>query len=563
MEMKPRRSLIASLALAALPFANAGLSAQPAARGPAPARAAPSGPPRLVVVISVDQFSADLFAEYRPHFTGGLRRLSDQGIVFPSGYQAHAATETCPGHSTILTGSRPARTGIIANTWFNPSQTRQDKAIYCAEDERVPGSTSRNYTESDLHLRVPALGDYMHGAQRASRVVSVAGKDRAAIMMGGHTPDQIWWWRDRDKAFVSYAGREAPETVRRANAALTARLAQAREGLEVPSFCAARGRAVQVAGNGPAVGAGRLERAANQVPAFKASPEFDATVLAIGAGLRNELRLGEGASPDLLILGLSATDYVGHSLGTQGQEMCLQLMGLDRELGQFFAELDRTRVDYMVVLTADHGGVDIPERADQLARPDAARVDPALNATTMGRAIGQRMNLEGPVLLGDGPFGDMYVDTALPAAVRTRVRDEAVRTYRAHSQVAAVFTKEELSAIPMPSGDVQGWTLLQRARASFDPERSGDFVVLLKPAITPIAAPGSGYVATHGSPYDYDRRVPIIFWRNGMTPFEQPLSVETVDILPTVASVLGISVPANQIDGRCRDLIEGPQSSCR
>ena len=86
--------------------------------------AQPPGRPRLIVAISVDQFSADLFAQYRQYFTGGLRRL-EQGVVFPSGYQSHAATETCPGHSTILTGDRPARTGIIANDWFDQGAARK------------------------------------------------------------------------------------------------------------------------------------------------------------------------------------------------------------------------------------------------------------------------------------------------------------------------------------------------------------------------------------------------------------------------------------------------------
>jgi predicted AlkP superfamily pyrophosphatase or phosphodiesterase len=103
-------------ALAALPFAFHPAEAQ------APAR------PRLIVAISVDQFSADLFAQYRQYFSGGLRRLS-QGAVFPDGFQSHAATETCPGHSTILTGDRPARTGIIANNWYDQSAARPDKYI--------------------------------------------------------------------------------------------------------------------------------------------------------------------------------------------------------------------------------------------------------------------------------------------------------------------------------------------------------------------------------------------------------------------------------------------------
>ena len=103
--------------------------------------------PKLIIAISVDQFSANLFDEYRPSFTGGLKRLSS-GIAFNNGYQSHAATETCPGHSTILTGDHPARTGIIANNWLDLDVKREDKGIYCVEDEAAAGSSSKNYTVS-------------------------------------------------------------------------------------------------------------------------------------------------------------------------------------------------------------------------------------------------------------------------------------------------------------------------------------------------------------------------------------------------------------------------------
>src|SRR5438477_1266914 len=106
-------------------------ASQSAAQAPAP--------PKLLVVISIDQFSANLFDEYRPQFTGGFARLAT-GTVFRNGYQSHALTETCPGHSTMVTGDHPARTGIIANAWFDQSIARLDKSVYCAEDERVPGS---------------------------------------------------------------------------------------------------------------------------------------------------------------------------------------------------------------------------------------------------------------------------------------------------------------------------------------------------------------------------------------------------------------------------------------
>ncbi|RYE02331.1 MAG: alkaline phosphatase family protein, partial [Sphingomonadales bacterium] len=163
--MKLIRPIAAALALLAAPSATA--------------QQAPA--PKLVVVVSVDQFSADLLAEYRGQFREGFARMLS-GAVFPSGYQSHGATETCPGHSTILSGARPARTGIIGNDWIDFSVPREDKTVNCSEDPTVPGSNSNRYTVSPKNLKVSTLGEWMKLANPASRVVSVAGKDRAALM---------------------------------------------------------------------------------------------------------------------------------------------------------------------------------------------------------------------------------------------------------------------------------------------------------------------------------------------------------------------------------------------
>ncbi|HEX8381672.1 MAG TPA: alkaline phosphatase family protein [Allosphingosinicella sp.] len=543
--MKPARFA----ALLALPLA--------AAAAPAAER------PKLIVAISVDQFSADLFSQYRQRFDGGLQRLSE-GVVFPNGYQGHNATETCPGHSTILTGSRPARTGIIANNWFNPAAAREDKGVYCSEDPRVPGSSSKGgqYTVSSYHLRVPALGDHMKRANPASRVAVVSGKDRAAIMMGGYRPDQRWWWDHDAKAFVNPGAPGTPRAVAGANEGVKDALSRARSARDLPRVCEPHSRAVPVAGGGKPVGAGRFAREADDKNGFRASPDFDRATLDLGDALRREMKLGEGPATDLLILGLSATDYVGHTFGTQGSEMCLQLMALDEALGGFFRTLDATGIDYLVMLTADHGGHDIPERHREHAAGDAMRVDPALNAGNLAKTLAARLNLKGDVLYGDGAFGDMYVDRKLTAAQRARVLREAIATYRRHPQVAAVFTKAELAAAPAPKGSPDNWSLIERAKASFDAERSGDFIVLLKPRVTPIFDTSRGYVSTHGSPWDYDRKVPILFWRKGMTPFEQALAVETADILPTLAATIGVPIATGSIDGRCLDLDEGAGSTC-
>jgi predicted AlkP superfamily pyrophosphatase or phosphodiesterase len=280
-----------------------------------------------------------------------------KGAVFPHGYQGHAATETCPGHSTILTGLRPEHTGIIANDWVDQRVARTDKTVYCAEDETVPGSNSQSYTVSDKHLRVPTLGERMKATNPDTRVVSVAGKDRAAVMMGGHKVDELWWWDG--KAFVSYAGRATPPVVARANAATAALLARPQAALETPAWCAPHDKAVSL-GEGKTVGTGHFERAAGDGKAFRASPAFDAAIVALAAGLVQDMRLGQGKTTDIISVGASATDYVGHTYGTEGAEMCIQLAQLDATLGSFFNVLDRTGVDYEVVLTADHGGNDLP-----------------------------------------------------------------------------------------------------------------------------------------------------------------------------------------------------------
>ena len=167
-------------------------------------------------------------------------------------------------------------------------------------------------------------------------------------------------------------------------------------------------------------------------------------------------------------------------------------------------------------------------------------------------------------MLFGGVNGDVWISNKLSRADRARVQAEAVKRYAADPQVAAVYTREQIAAAPPPAGPPETWSLLQRARASSDPERSGDFVVFLKPRITPIppATTPAGTIATHGSIWDYDRRVPILFWRKGMTGFEQPLSVETVDIMPSLAALVGFALSPGDIDGRCLDLDGGPGSTC-
>lgn len=524
---------------------------------PSVAAATPPPTPKLIVVIAVDQFSADLFAQYRSLFTEGLKRLSN-GIVFPAAYQSHAATETCPGHSTILTGSRPARTGIIANSWFDVHLDRPDQRVYCAEDESIAGSSSENYTVSPVHLKVPTLGERLKSVDPRTRIVSIAGKDRAAVMMGGHAPDQIWWWKGR--GFVSYADRRPTPAVQRVNVRAEAEIGRAAPSPPLPPACQARVQAIRV-GQEKEVGTRLPPREAGDSTAYRTSPSFDAETLALAAGLTDEMKLGHGPGTDVLAIGLSATDYVGHGFGTEGPEMCLQLMRLDRQIGLLLAKLEERKVPFVVALTADHGGHDAPERNQVRAAPDAQRAMDGLDPGSLSEAVAADLGLEGFLFTGDGPAGDLYVSASVPKDKRDSVIAAARKRLLAQSQVAAVFTRGELGAAAKPLLPPDEWSLLDRAAASFDPARSGDLVVLLRPHVTP--APDTGAtIATHGSPWDYDRRVPLLFWWPGVTGFEQPLPVETVDIAPTLGSLVNLQIPPGEMDGRCLDLIAGAENNC-
>jgi hypothetical protein len=190
--------------------------------------------------------------------------------------------------------------------------------------------------------------------------------------------------------------------------------------------------------------------------------------------------------------------------------------------------------------------------------PQAGRADPALGTAEVGKVIAAKLHLSGPVLLGD-LASDVWIDRSLKPADRTRAEKEAVEIFEAHPQVESVFTARQIARVPVPAGPPDKWTIEQRIRASFDRERSGDLYVVLKQYVSPIAKPGVGYVATHGSVWDYDRRVPILFWRKGMRPSDRQDHISTVNILPTLAAEIGLAL-TGKLDGKCLDGIEG--ASC-
>jgi predicted AlkP superfamily pyrophosphatase or phosphodiesterase len=508
--------------------------------------------PTLVVALSVDQFSSDLFSEYRALYKGGLARLAG-GVVFPRGHQSHASTETCPGHSTILTGARPARTGIIANEWYDPNAAdgRGTASIYCVEKIEA----GEKIITPDF-LLVPTLGDRMKARDANTRVVAVAGKDRSAIMMGGHEADLTLWWSST--GFKTYAGKESnipKEIAGKVNDDVRSSYARSYVP-KLPPICAAKSRKVELTST---ISVGTLQATKPNTRQWRATPAMDALTVDAALAAMKANNLGKRNAIDLLAVSLAGNDYVGHYYGTEGAEMCAQQLALDHTLGRLFSALDKAGISYVVALTADHGGLDIPERNRARGVPTAERIDPELYTSNMSATLAEDLKLESPVLLGSMEFAnDVYLSASIPADRRAAALALAYQKYSDHRQVERVFTRNELIAAHPPTLPVDEWTLLDRAKASFNPQRSGDLIVLLKPYVTLYQSPKNAetdYIASHGSPWGYDRRVPIMFWWRGITGFDQPGAVETVDIAPTLAALIGLEIPADEIDGRALPII--------
>ena len=516
------------------------------------ARASVPSQPTLVVAIVVDQYSADLFSEYRALYKDGLATLA-RGVVFPRGYQSHAGTETCPGHSTILTGMRPAHTGIISNEWLDPRRSRQEGGAQtfswpCVKELDEHGVL----VVSPKTLLVPTLGDRLRALDSNSRTVAIAGKDRAAVVLGGKAAYLTLWWVP-GKGFVTYANATVDAGMQGKVDGVNRKVETAYQSAQPPKLpkqCEARTRAVAI---GDKHSVGEVHEIAAKSERWRATPVLDTLTLEMAKAAIDTLQLGKRKAVDVLAVSFSATDYVGHYFGTEGPEMCAQQFALDATIKDLLSHLNRTGVSYVVALTADHGGLDIPERNSVRGMPAANRLEASLSPDKVGEEVAKEFHLSGSVLLGSYFANDVFLAPSIESKLRPAILDAVRRRYAGDAQVARVFMRDELLTAEPPSGPPDQWTLFERAKASFNPQRSGDLVVLLKPYVTLYGIPEKvdhDYIASHGSAWDYDRRVPIIFWWPGIDGFEQPAAVETVDIAPTLADLVGLKVGPNEMDGR-------------
>lgn len=521
------------------------------------ASAEENGRPKLVLFLSIDQGRAEYLERFRPVLRGGLGRLLDESVVFADTHQDHAVTVTSPGHASLATGLYPSHSGIVSNDWYDRGEKRN---VYSVEDRDAPILPVAGAREQSTAGRSPkrllgtTLGDWLKESSPESKVYSISGKDRSAILLGGKKADGAFWYDPRSGQWVTsrYYASEYPSWVRGFQASAPA---EEYFGLRWDPLPVASGLLVTMeidssrdGGEGAAepgfpksIGRGSLVPDASFYQSLFASPFIESYLLQFAERLVREEKLGTDEATDLLALSFSSVDSVGHSYGPNSRELLDTVLRLDRELESFFAFLDGTigMSRIAVVLSADHGVAPLPEY--RLARGlPAGRVgsDDFRCIQGAGRAFATKFG-KGSWFVA--PLHFDYDELAARGVSREAAEAFLAKELSACPSVARVWTRSELERDP--SWDEGVDPTLALYRHSFYAERSPDLYLQLKRWYINVSRG-----TTHGSPEDYDTHVPGIIDWPGVKPRKVERRIATVDLPVTLASLLRIATPSG-LDG--------------
>lgn len=486
--------------------------------------------PSLVVLITIDQMRGDYLTRFGPQLTGGLGRLIRGGAWYTNAHHDHAITETAPGHATLLAGRFPRSTGIMAN---RVGVDDTDSPLIAsgvgggASPKRFVGTT---------------LSDWLTSADGKSRTFSASSKDRGAILPVGKSKSQVYWYspdgrfvtstyyRDTLPAWVTaFNDRHFPQTFAGRSWTLLLPDSAYHEADDVE---AEGGKGFLFPHNLP-------EDPIDAVSIVRGTPFIDEITLAFAIHGVQALALGGGSSTDLLAVSLSGTDYIGHRYGPDSREIHDQIVRVDRALGAFLDSLYKLRDSSKVtlVLTGDHGAGSIPEIAAATVKPTPQRVTMytllpelraklrALRVDTMAFEIDQQIvGIDRAAFEKAGVNADSVL-TAFAADVRKM------------PGVARVDRFKALLADTLTDPIARRWS------HQFPANTQVELVVTL----TPYSL-WRGNIASHGSPYDYDSNVPLVFYGAGVKPGKHAEFVRTVDLAPTLAALAGVK-PTERLDG--------------
>jgi predicted AlkP superfamily pyrophosphatase or phosphodiesterase len=527
--------------------------ATPLAAPPAPRRT-----PKLVVILVVDQMRADYAEKFGRYWTGGLRRLMDEGAWFREAAYQHLSTVTCVGHSSIVTGSVPRTHGIVNNDLWDRETGRSANCVADPDTTLVSyGQPVKGTATSTKNLRVPTIADEMRAQLgSATRIVSLSLKDYTATTMAGRRADAVVWMNVSNMAFMS-SSAYGPAPVPWLAEFIKTHPVEADLGKSWTKLLPESAYLYADDGEGELTPTGWTRvfphvlkgeaAAADRVfyTAWDSSPFSDAYLVRMAEASVDALKLGQGNGTDYLAVSFSALDLVGHSFGPRSHEVQDVLARLDVNLASLLTKLDKTvgRGNYVLALTGDHGMSPIPEQMAALGL-NGGRV-------LTGDLIGRIEKALEP-FFGSGKkvarlsYNDLYFERGIYD--RMRANPEAMRAAleaaRSTPGVAGVFSADELAAAHGTSDDRIEAAVL----ANFFPSRSGDFAIVLRPYYQTAYSGTTRGGSTHGSPYWYDRRVPIFLMGQGIKRGQYLGDAAPVDIAPTLAFLMGITLPA--ADGR-------------
>lgn len=505
--------------------------------------------PALVVLLAIDQMRADRLSA---QLSGGLGELYRQGRSFINATLDHGITTTCAGHSVMLTGQNPNRNGVPGNRYIDSNRWQER---YCVDDldpaVRVIGGQE---LRSPRILQASTLGDWMKQANPNSLVYALAAKDRAAITLGGRQADGVFWL-DLTTGWFTSSGfymRTLPDWLSSYNGddiledGYLGRLPRDwRHHLNPyrPDNYAAEDDRFERAGPHP-LAQGDLE---DRIEQFYVSPAVDESVLELAQQLILQSNLGLDDTPDLLALSLAATDTVGHAYGPFSAEAHAVLQVIDRKLPELLQTIDkRTNGNYLLVLTADHGALALPEWKQEQGRSVCPVPGGRVDAIDLFVGLLWETYKEFTFPFGwprdliDSNGAQVYVNRKYAAQHDidpARVLRFVEQQLETEPVIEEVWTRTELAASDSEFARLYRQSLVDGL--------SGDLIIQPKQDCYVGLEHGTG----HGTPYSYDRQIPLVFYGQGITGGIDERPSHSVDIAPTLARRLGLPVPAG-LDGK-------------
>lgn len=501
---------------------------------------------------------ADYVDKFRFQWTGGLKRLVEEGAWFRDAAYPYAATETCVGHATISTGAFPATHGMVANAWWD---REAQKLITCTFDPNVKnigyagatpsGNATATGGDSAWRMAVPSFAEELKfQTGGVTRILTFSLKARASLTMAGYKADAATWFDSGDwvtstpygvQTFVEEQAKAHPP---KADFGKTWALS-----LPEKSYWYGEKALGAVPPDGwdlifphPLRGkTGTGEPDAAFYSQWAASPYADTALTELAKKAVESLNLGKSSGTDFLAVGYSTVDYVGHAFGPRSREIQDILVRLDKDLGDLFAHLDQKvgRGNYVVALSADHGVAPTPEDlqqagfdSDLLHFPELKdRIEKVLAPPNYPKPSVAFVN-GSDIYFAPGVYDKLLHDHAAMQAV--------IAAAAAQPGVAAVYRADELKDRPATQSPT-----LRAMALSYFPGRSGDLFIVPKPywlMDSTSAGKNRSYGTGHGVPYNYDQHVPILLMGYGIQPGEYFQYVTPADIAPTLAAICGITL---------------------